>query len=336
MSDDAESKPPVDPQRWDPPADPGLTGPYEKNDRLADSDLWPVPGTGPEDVVVTEDGEVYTGTLDGSIFRITEQGDLIRRVARTGGRPLGIELLPDGRLLVCDADRGLLAADPRDGAVEELVTEVEGTRLKCTNNAAVAPDGTIWFTNSSAKFTVHHYKGDLIEHSCTGQLFRRDPDGTVHTILDELAFPNGVTFDPDGDFLLMAETGRYRILRHWLAGDRQGHTDTFVEVPGFPDNLSTGPTGTIWCALASPRNKLLDTLFPQPPRLRKLMWSLPDAVQPAPDKTAIVFGFDRHGTVTHNLQWHAGEFIAATGVREHDGQLFIGSIESSAIMRHTL
>lgn len=336
MSDDADPKPPVDPQRWTPPPDPGLEGPFEKNDLLAASDIWPVPGKGPEDVVVTDDGAVYTGTLDGSIFRLTDQGDQIQRVARTGGRPLGLELLDDGRLLVCDADRGLLAVDPQGGGVEEMVTEVDGVPLKLTNNAAVAPDGTIWFTDSSMKFSVHHYLGDLIEHSCTGRLFRRDPDGTVHTALDELCFANGVTFDPEGQFLLVSETGCYRILRHWLSGDRQGQTDTFAELPGFPDNLSTGPAGTIWCALASTRNKLMDTLFPQQPRLRKLIWNLPDAVQPAPDKTAIVFGFDRDGRVTHNLQAHDADFIVATGVREHDGHLYVGSLESSAILCHTL
>ena len=38
-----------------------------------------------------------------------------RRVAETGGRPLGIEIDPDGELLVCDARRGVLRVDPRTG-----------------------------------------------------------------------------------------------------------------------------------------------------------------------------------------------------------------------------
>ncbi|HEY5420416.1 MAG TPA: PQQ-binding-like beta-propeller repeat protein, partial [Marmoricola sp.] len=71
----------------------------------------PVPAHGAEDVLVV-DGLVYTGTEDGSIFLLRPDGSRIDRVGQTGGRPLGLELLPDGRLLVADADRGLLALDP--------------------------------------------------------------------------------------------------------------------------------------------------------------------------------------------------------------------------------
>ena len=59
----------------------------------------PVPVMGAEDVVVTDDGEVFTGTEDGSVFRISADGAHVQRVGNTGGRPLGLELLPDGRLL---------------------------------------------------------------------------------------------------------------------------------------------------------------------------------------------------------------------------------------------
>lgn len=336
MSHHTVPKPPVDPQVWTPPPDTGLTGDHARNQRLADGELWAVPGTGPEDVVLTADGTLYTGTQDGSILKITEAGDRVERVTRTGGRPLGIELLPDGRLLVCDADEGLLAVDPSSGAIDPLVTEVDGVRLRCTNNAAVADDGTIWFTDSSRNFPLHHYKGDIIEHSGTGRLFRRDPDGTLETMMDGLHFANGVTLDTEGAFVLVAETGMYRIVRLWLAGEKQGRSDVFAEMPGFPDNLSTGPTGTVWCAVASTRNKLLDMLLDKPPVLRRAVWNLPDAVQPGPAKEAIVFGYDREGRVTHNLQAHGGDFIVATGAREHDGWLYIGSLESAAILRHRL
>lgn len=336
MSHTEVPKPAVEPAVWSPPPDPGLTGDHARNQKLADGELWPVPDTGPEDVVLTEDGTLYTGTRDGSILRLSEGGDRVERVTRTGGRPLGIELLHDGRLLVCDADEGLLAIDPASGDIEVLVTEVDGERLRCTNNAAVAPDGTIWFTDSSRRFPVHHYKGDLIEHTGTGRLLRRDPDGTIETVVDGMHFANGVTLDPAGDFVLVAETGMYRIVRLWLTGEKQGRTDVFAEMPGFPDNLSTGPTGTVWCAVASSRNKLLDLLLDKPPALRRMVWNLPDAVQPGPAKEAILFGYDRNGRVTHNLQSHGGEFIVATGAREHDGWLYVGSLESAAVLRYRL
>ncbi len=331
------SRAPIDPVVWTPPPHRALEGAFARNDRLSRAEVWAVPGDGPEDVVVDTDGVAWTGLSDGSILGISEGGDLIRRICRTGGRPLGIELLGDGRLLVCDADRGLLAVDRADGAIEELVTTVEGVPMRFCNNAAVAADGTIWFTDSSRRFGIHQYEGDLLEHSGTGRLLRRDPAGTVETVLDGLYFANGVALAPDKAFVLVAETGMYRIRRHWLTGDRAGTTDTFAEVPGFPDNLSTGPTGTYWCALASERNRLVDLLAPKAPILRKAAWALPDALQPSPAAMALVVGFDDDGRVVHNLQSHGDDaFTVATGMREHDGHLYVGSLVSGAILRYPL
>ena len=330
-------KPPIDPVVWTPPPHLGLTGVFAKNDRLGAAARWSLPGEGPEDVVVDDDGVVYTGTVDGSILAVSEEGDLIRRIARTGGRPLGIERYDDGRLLVCDADVGLLAVSIADGTVEPLVTELDGRRMVFTNNAAVGADGTIWFTDSSRRFGIHHYEGDLLEHSCTGRLLRRDPDGAVETVLDGLAFSNGVALAPDESFVLVAETGLYRIERLWLTGERAGQRETFAEVPGFPDNLATGPTGTFWCALASDRNRIIDQLAPRPAAIRRAVWNLPDALMPQPARMAIVLGFAADGTVTHNLQLHgADDFLVATGMREHDGRLYVGSLVSSAILAHDL
>src|SRR3954452_16415118 len=96
----------------------------------------PVPGDGAEDVLLDAEGWVYTGTADGSVFRVRPDGGRIDRVGNTGGRTLGLEQLPDGRLLVCDAYRGLLALDPGTGQVEVLTAPGGGQRLRLCNNAA--------------------------------------------------------------------------------------------------------------------------------------------------------------------------------------------------------
>jgi sugar lactone lactonase YvrE len=88
---------------------------------------------------------VLTGVVDGRVLRLHPDDGSVVVVADTGGRPLGLEWLPDGMLLVCDARRGLLAVDPDDGGIEVLVSEVAGQSLGFCNNAAVAADGAIWF-----------------------------------------------------------------------------------------------------------------------------------------------------------------------------------------------
>ena len=71
--------------------------------------LIPIPAPGAQDVLLSANGTAYTGTADGSIWAVKPGAGQARRVANTGGRPLGLEWLPDGRLLVCDARKGLLA-----------------------------------------------------------------------------------------------------------------------------------------------------------------------------------------------------------------------------------
>ena len=107
------------------------------SEKQATLTVVPVPGQGAEDVLIGPDGTVYTGTDDGSVFAVSHGGDLIRRVASTGGRPLGLEWLPDGRILVCDARRGLLAVGAEDGNVQVLADSVAGVPMQFCNNAAV-------------------------------------------------------------------------------------------------------------------------------------------------------------------------------------------------------
>ena len=137
----------------------------------------PIPGPGAEDVLVADDGRVWTGTADGGLHVHDPETRTTTTVAATGGRPLGLEHLPDGRILVCDAHRGLLALDPVTGDLETLLREVDGERLLFPNNAAVTADGTISFTDSSRVGTIDDWKCDLIEHTCTCRLFCRTPSG---------------------------------------------------------------------------------------------------------------------------------------------------------------
>jgi sugar lactone lactonase YvrE len=129
--------------------------------------VLPVPAPGAEDVVVAghgpDEGSVFTGTEEGSIFRISHDGDRIERVARTGGRPLGIEIDPEGRLLVCDARRGLLRVDPQTGSVETVTEEVAGKRLVFCNNAAIAASGDVWFSDSSTRFGIDQWKDEVLQ-----------------------------------------------------------------------------------------------------------------------------------------------------------------------------
>jgi sugar lactone lactonase YvrE len=292
----------------------------------------PVPGYGAEDVVVDDDGMVYTGTEDGAVFRVRPDGGRIDRVGHTGGRPLGLELLPDGRLLVCDAHRGLLALDPATGRVEVLTDLVHGRRMVFCNNAAVHSDGTIFFSDTSRRFGIERWEADMVENTASGRLLRRDPDGHVEVLLDGLRFANGVALAADESYVAVAETAGRTVVRRWLAGPRQGQVDHLAaDLPGYPDNVARGSDGLVWVAVASPTDAVVERLMTGPKPLRRLAWRAPDAVRPKPRRTARVMALDDTGGVVHDHILDASGFHMVTGVREHRGTVWLGSLREPAV-----
>jgi sugar lactone lactonase YvrE len=322
--------PRLDPEAWTPPKAPPLEGPYARNEALAAAELWLVPeGEGPEDVAVDSAGCVYAGVADGRILRWPAGGGDPAVVADTGGRPLGIEVDRDGSLVVCDANKGLLRV--RDGSVEVLVDAFEGRPLLFTNNADIASDGTIYFTDSSTRFGIDQYRHEIFESRPNGRLLAHDPaTGETRLVADGLYFANGVALVPGEEHALVAETSRYRILRVRLS---DGHTEPFIEnLPGFPDNLSRGSRGRVWVAIATPRLAVADRIMPRP-GVRKLVAWLPEWTQPQPKDHAFVIAVDERGEVVAKLQDPSGRYYYTTGMREHDGWLYVGSLTHPAVAR---
>ncbi|SDJ99827.1 Strictosidine synthase [Actinopolyspora mzabensis] len=299
---------------------------------LAAPRLLPVNGLGPEDVVLDEHGRIITGVDDGRLLALDQDGRQLRVLAHTGGRPLGIETLPDGALLVCDAERGLLRIDPRHGHVHTLLAPGGPGRPALCNNAAVATDGTVYFSDSSRRFPLSRWRHDLMEHSGTGRLWRLPPGGPAEVLLDGLQFANGVALTPDESSVVVAETGAYRLRRVTLTGPHAGSSDTLLSaMAGFPDNISTGTDGLIWITQAAARSRLLDTAHTHAPVLLRLATALPQPLQPQPAETLWLLAVDTHGRVVHELAAPVDGFGMVTGVRRHRDTLYLGSLTSRAV-----
>lgn len=299
--------------------------------------VHPVPSMGAEDVVVSPEGVVHTGTEDGAIWAISPDTGNARRIADTGGRPLGLEILPSGHLLVCDAERGLLRVHQASGAVEVLVDLVDGKPMRFCNNAAVAADGTIWFSDSSLHFGVDRWKDDFVQDTGTGRLLRRDPDGTVSVAVAGLRFANGVALAADESFVCVAECRGRTVVRLWLTGPRAGERDHLVtDLPGYPDNISRGSDGLIWVAVASPVDGVVERLGSAPLAVRRLVTRIPERLQPAPKRTIRVQAYDADGRLVHDLDLDHAGFHMVTGVREHDGRVWLGSLHEAAVAVHDL
>lgn len=314
---------------------PPLAGDWAPADRrLEHATVFPLPaGHGPEDVVVDGEDRAVSGGDDGRLWwwpTRAAPGTAPRILAETGGRPLGLERDPrDGTLIVCDALRGLLRVTP-DGRVTELASEAAGTPIRFCNNAAVAADGTVFFTDSSHRFPQPYWKRDMLEQQPNGRVLAYHP-GSGHTdlVADGLHFPNGVALTPDGSALLVAETSTHRLLRLTLADPTP---TVLVDLPAYPDNLSAVGDGTYWVALPSPRVASVERLLPYP-NLRRLAALLPDAVQPQPKRYGLVALVDGAGRVLRTLHGPSGTYHMITGVRQDGDQLWLGSLVEPAVAR---
>ncbi|MEH6545945.1 MAG: SMP-30/gluconolactonase/LRE family protein [Sneathiella sp.] len=291
-----------------------------------------VPSQGPEDVLVAEDGTVYCGTEDGWIYRLDPQTHAAEALVNTGGRVLGFTFLDEKNLLVCDAEKGLLALDLATTTLRVLTSEVEGQPLVFCNNSDVAADGTIFFSNSSTRHGFHSSQTETMENIPTGSLFRRHPDGEIETLLSELHFANGVCLAADESFVLVAETAAARILKYHLTGAKKGQSEIFVDqLPGLPDNLSLGSDGLIWVALVVATTKDLQRVQASPLWLRKVIARLPAFMIPALPPFLRVRAYAPDGSCKYDYEGDGEIFKMATGVREKDGRVYLGSIAESAI-----
>jgi len=328
----------ISPAKADATTPPPLEGDWAAHDRRLDAvQRYRLPsGTGPEDVVVDLEGRLVTGGDDGRIWRWperrTESPVEPQMLADTGGRPLGIEIDPrDGSLIVCDAYRGLLRVD-EDGAVTPLADTAGGTPILFCNNASVARDGTVYFTDSSHRFPLHAWRKDLLEYRPNGRVLAWSPSGAVEVVATGLYFPNGVALTPDEDALLVCETSSHRLVRVTLA---TGSVEPLADLPAYPDNMSSVGDGTYWIALASPRVPIVERLLPHP-AVRRIAALLPTALQPKPIRYGLVALVDGDGTVLRTLHGPSGSYHMVTGVRQHAGSLWLGSLTERDVARVSL
>ena len=227
------------------------SSPHDRRDLT----VHPVPAMGAEDVLVAaRPAPVFTGTEDGAIWRLT------RRRPRTAGSPTPVaarsasRMLPDGRLLVCDADRGPAAGRPghrrRRGArrrgrrrADAVLQQRRRGRRRHRSASATPPP---------------------LPPSSTGR-----PTSSSHPHRPAAAPRSGRHGRGRARRPRVRQRGRARLRRvvrrgrrdrrrapssatGWPARAPARATTSSPTCPGYPDNIARGSDGLIWVTIASP------------------------------------------------------------------------------------
>lgn len=329
---------PIEPAAWTPPARSALEGAYAPNDRLQPLEWWAKELVGPEAITVAPDGSLIAGLQDGRIVKLKVGVEAPEVLFDTRGRPLAMAYHPDGRLIICDAHAGLLAMDPA-GQVETLATGQGGLPFRFVDDLAIARDGTIYFSDASARSSIERFSEDLLEHQTTGRVLRYLPATRELTRLaDGFSFANGVALSGDESFLVVAETGAYRLWRVWLTGERAGRKELFTDsLPGFPDNVRWSPSRQgFWVAIGSPRKPEIDLLAGWP-NVRRILAAMPRALQPKPARHSYVLLVGLDGRPVESFQHDAADSYSPVAcATEHDGYLYLGSFAREGVARFKL
>ncbi|MER7051336.1 SMP-30/gluconolactonase/LRE family protein [Streptomyces sp. NPDC000351] len=165
-----------------------------------------------------------------------------RRTVRRTDQHVGAVKPRAGGGLVLNLRDGIGLLDP-DDTFRWLHRElVPGRRA---NDAAVAPDGTLW--TGTMRYD---------EAPGGGTLSRVGGDGTVESVLDDVTVSNGTGWSPDGRLMYYVDTPTRRIDVFDVAAEAAGGRitgrrplATIEDGAGFPDGLCVDAEGCVWVAL---------------------------------------------------------------------------------------
>ncbi len=330
-------------------AAPGSGTPFELNNDLSGAESIGLKEIeGPEDVILDRGDNLYCGTRHGEIVRFFAPDYAKSEVfVHVGGFPLGLAFDRTGNLVTCVGAMGLYLISP-DRVVTKLTAEtrrsltsvIDDAILRDPNDLDIAPDGRIYFTDSTKRYNAFDWMIDSIENRGTGRLLVYDPkDGSTKTLLDGYRYTNGVCMAHDNKSLFFNETWACSIHRYWLEGPKAGTAECVIHaMPGYPDNINRGSGGTYWVAWLGMRTPSFD-LSLQHPAMRKRMtrrlprdeWLFPNV------NTGGVVQFDENFNIVRTMgDLTGGAHPSVTSMREHKGYLFIGGIFNNRIGRFKL
>lgn len=156
------------------------------------------------------------------------------------GRPVGgFTIQADGSLLLF-MDRGTVAIW-REGRIQRtVIEELPDERETRFNDVIADPEGRV-------------FCGTMPTRHRPGRLYRLDPDGSIHLLLEGIGCSNGLGFTRDGRGLYHTDTVARRIYLFDYDRTRGGITNrrVFIEVPageGGPDGMTVDSRGHIWSA----------------------------------------------------------------------------------------
>ena len=221
--------------------------PLAKVERLATGFRW---CEGP--VWVGEAGSLIWSDVPGNgMYRWDEQSGLTGVFRKPSNNSNGNTRDRQGRLLTCEHLTRRVVRTEMDGRITVLADSYQGRRLNSPNDIVCRSDGSIWFTDPVFGI-LGHYEGEKAESELAPNVYRLDPDGSLHVVAEGINQPNGLAFSPDESILYVVESRSTprRILALDVAQDLSlSNQRILIDAgpKGTPDGFRVDIHGNLWC-----------------------------------------------------------------------------------------
>jgi gluconolactonase len=167
----------------------------------------------------------------------------------------------EGRLITCEHSGRRVTRTELDGSITIIADKYNGKKLNSPNDAVVASDGSIWFTDPVYGIGGF-YEGIKAEpEQEKHNVYRVDPkSGDVKVVVDDFVEPNGLALSPDEKKLYVCDTGftdgpdnpsHIRVFDLDVGAGKLSNSKVFADMPkpSITDGVRCDTDGRVWCSV---------------------------------------------------------------------------------------
>jgi gluconolactonase len=167
----------------------------------------------------------------------------------------------EGRLITCEHSGRRVTRTELDGSITIIADKYNGKRLNSPNDAVVASDGSIWFTDPVYGIGGY-YEGVKAEpEQEKHNVYRVDPkSGDIKVVVDDFVEPNGIALSPDEKKLYVIDTGftdgpdnpsHIRVFDLDVGAGKASNGKVFADMPkpSITDGVRCDTAGRVWCSV---------------------------------------------------------------------------------------
>jgi gluconolactonase len=167
----------------------------------------------------------------------------------------------EGRLITCEHSGRRVTRTELDGSITVIADKYNGKKLNSPNDAVVASDGSIWFTDPVYGIGGYYEGVKAQPEQDKHNVYRVDPkSGEVRVVADDFVEPNGLAISPDEKKLYVIDTGftdgpdnpsHIRVFDLNVPVGKLGNNKVFAEMPkpSITDGLRCDTEGRVWCSV---------------------------------------------------------------------------------------